>query len=417
MMPQTVPIAFEKQPGKMLEATLWGFDRSLHVIGPNGDRVRDLKIKTKQYASDIQPFDRNTADFEVFLHELKLPSDAPAGNYVLAPKLELAMLSGPAPLVNAARPIALEGGEQCFLRAKLAANDIQLESADRVSITVSSIEQGTAVAIRNNGPRKAWFRIVDLPEELCWVAFQSTAEALIPSRKQTLSAFPDLPKVDQTSGFINGRFGKAVQVSAQRTFVLPDHVEIDGQTKRLFDEKQGTIEFWIKKQWDDRLVSVKPVTFFSNGLLQAWSPWKLPLNEWAHVAVEWRPLKRDPSRQAVHIYVNGHDQQNYRSTWWEGYSQKPRTFARRDWLKQFVCETSPDAPFAIDEIRVSNVPRYAKLSVELGGQQTFNPARFEPPDKPFELDKHTTLLFHFDGSLSAASAIVEQPLQANIEGE
>jgi hypothetical protein len=56
------------------------------------------------------------------------------------------------------------------------------------------------------------------------------------------------------------------------------------------------------------------VTFLSNGWLKAWCPRPLPLREWAHVAVEWRPLKRDPERIAVHIYVDGLDRRNYRST-------------------------------------------------------------------------------------------------------
>lgn len=139
------------------------------------------------------------------------------------------------------------------------------------------------------------------------------------------------------------------------------------------------------------------------------------MHEWAHVAVEWRPLKRDPARQAVHIYVNGLDQRNYRSTWWQGYSQKPLTFARGSkWLKEFLCTTQPDAPFVIDELRISSIPRYAKLDVQLGGQQIANPSRFDSPAKPFPADRHTTLLFRFNGNLNGSSATVKQPLRARL---
>lgn len=127
------------------------------------------------------------------------------------------------------------------------------------------------------------------------------------------------------------------------------------------------------------------------------------MGEWAHVAVGWRPLKRDPERIAVHIYVDGLDQQNYRSTWWEGYSQKPFTLSSRERLGQFICETTADAPFVIDELRISTTARYADQNAELGGQQVFNPSRFTPPRQAFTLDAKTAVLLHFDGSTSGGS--------------
>ena len=57
-----------------------------------------------------------------------------------------------------------------------------------------------------------------------------------------------------------------------------------------------------------------------------------------------------------------------------------------------------------DELRISTVPRYARLDVAFRREQTFNPAHFRPPSEPFELDEHKAALFHFDGDTTGASA-------------
>ncbi len=211
-----------------------------------------------------------------------------------------------------------------------------------------------------------------------------------------------------------GRFGKAALITPIRGLLLPDHAVRDaGGERKLFDMKQGTIEFWIKRLWDDRLSRPpRQVTFLTNGLLPVYSPWKLPLREWAHVAMVWRPYRRDPSVTAVHIYVDGRDEAFYRSTWWEGYSQRPVALPKAaKWLEAFIAKAAPGVSFALDDVRVSSVPRYADLKVEFGGQQTFNPVRFQPPTAPLEFDEHTLLLFRFDGDLRGNSSVVQRGVQ------
>ncbi len=434
LKPQRTAIAIYKHRGKRLRATLWGYERQINIIGPDAAPHRDFSAETKQYASDIQPFDRNLRNFEVYLHDVTIPAQAPEGFYVLVPKLELAVLrihdeSNAVALVNAAAPVALEPDESCQLAVPRGWKRLQLVSAAAASIQFASaagsplpttVEDNVVsltlpesltdgiVHIDNIGKKKAWFQIIDCPAEQCWVTFAPVLPPSAPSREQTIASLPSVHSFDANKTFVTGRFGQAIQIVPSRELELPDHLTVDGKTVRLFDVRQGTIEFWLKKQWDDRVVAIRPVTFLSNGLIQAWSPWKLPVGQWAHVAVEWRPLKRDPSRQAVHIYVDGHDQQNYRSTWWEGYSQRPQTFrGAKDWLEKFICKTPPNAPFALDELRISDIPRYADLTVELGPQQTFNPVRFEPPKEPFKMDEHTLLLFRFDNTLTGDSARVK----------
>ncbi|MBM83472.1 MAG: hypothetical protein CMJ78_23175 [Planctomycetaceae bacterium] len=414
--PQRTAIALAKRKRRVLRATLWGYEPQLNPIGPDGSPLRNFQVVTQKFASDIQPFDRNSPNFEVYIHKLTIPGDEPAGFYVLAPKLELAVLSAPnATMVNASRPIALEANESCWLPSTTE-KPIEIESAILPSLKIRKLENN-ATEIRNSGRTKAWFQIVNQPIEKCWATFSEALPSTSPSREQTQAVLPVAKHPHPQETFTSGRFGKAVQIVPDRRLKLPDQVSVNGQTVDLFDLKQGTIEFWVKQQWDPRLVGTKRVTFLTNGPLQAWSQWKLPVGEWAHVAVEWRPMKRDAKPQAVHIYVNGHDQQNYRSTWWEGYSQKPRTFRSvKERLREFLCQTQPDAPFAFDELRISAAPRYTNLDVQFGGQQTFNPARFAPRAEPFKIDNQTLLLFHFDQNLKGASAKTQQDIEGRIEG-
>ena len=466
LRPQRAPIAFPKKKGTRLELTLWGFDRTVKLIGPDGKPVPGVKTETERHASNIQPFDRTTPEFEVFLHQVTVPAECPAGFYVLAPQLEMAVLdagphlsglNGETPpgrdsargvIVNAARPVSLASREVLKIRIPQGSGTVSFVSNVPQSILVMDanfkpIQSGTAGSqleigmspkksrvyflIHDSKQRRArlWIRIENLPVEQCWTRvvaldgpalreFVQSPFRTFPGRTSTMAALFRRMESDFSSTFPEGRFGKALQVIPGRKLTLPDHVTVDGKDVRLFNIKQGTIEFFVKRQWDDRLVTPKPVTFLTNGWLKAWCPRPLPLREWAHVAVEWRPLKRDPERIAVHIYVDGLDQRNYRSTWWEGYSQKPLTLPNRERLRQFVCETVENAPFVIDELRISTVARYAVQNVELGGQQVFNPSVFEPPTQPFTTDARTAVLLHFDGNVDGESVFIETPIEGRL---
>src|SRR5690606_17230402 len=105
-----------------------------------------------------------------------------------------------------------------------------------------------------------------------------------------------------------------------------------------------------------------------------------PYGEWAHVALVWRPLKADPTRDVLHVYVNGLDHAFYRSIHWEGYGNRPLTLPKNGkWLQEFVSRAVPGTAFVLDELRLSSSPRHADLDIIFGGQQTVNPHTFEPP--------------------------------------
>jgi hypothetical protein len=463
LRPQRSAIALRKINDEPLHLTLWSYDETVTLIGPDGKQFPGFKVRTEKHASNLQPFDRTTPGFEVFLHEVTIPASAPRGFYVLSPRLELALLdAGPnlrglknrklntqnlggwdparSVIVNAARPVALERGRLASVHIPEGVESLRVESADLKQIVVWSAEYeplpvqsegGQLVVDTKSLPRPrvvifseaatlrnrrspVWFRIANLPPEHCWCTFALDQVQDRPNQKATLAALPLQLESELAETFPKGRFGKSLQIVPGRKLTLPDHVTVDGKEVRLFDLTQGTIEFFVKRQWDDRLVTTKPVTFLTNGWLKAWCPQPLPLGEWAHVAVEWRPLKRDPERIAVHIYVDGLDRRNYRSTWWEGYSQKPFTLPLRERLRKFVCETVENAPFAIDELRISTVARYADRNVELGGSQVFNPVQFQPPRRAFEVDAKTALLLHFDENVTAESGLVKTPIPSEL---
>jgi hypothetical protein len=236
--------------------------------------------------------------------------------------------------------------------------------------------------------------------EHCWVAPAAAALDREIGRDLVAAALPSQPTFPADDVYVPGRHSKGVLIVPGRSLHLPDHRAVDGKTVRLFDLKQGTVEFWVKRLWDERLTTVPKVTFLTNGLIEAWSPWKLPAFEWAHVAVVWRPLKEAPDEVVLHIYVNGLDQAYYRSTHWEGYGNRPFSLPKAGkWLEEFVSRAPAGAPFALDELRISNVARYADREVAFGPQQTFNPFTFSPPATPMQADKDTLLLFRFDDNL------------------
>ncbi len=435
--PQRSAIAFEKLTGQELSATLWGFDSKLTLTGPDTKSFTDFTVKTQIFASEVQPFDRTLPNYEVYLQRLTIPAAAAAGWYVLAPHLELAVLdwsSPSAPLWNGARPLALQPGEVVWLPLAEDENALRLESAQPSSLQLRDREgvehpgkvTGNTVEFSLVGARAGvariemqtkpgWFRIVDRSAETCWVNPVADAPQIGPDARHIgLDGSPDH---DLTKPFLPGRFGSAVQIVPKRVLRIPDHVTEAGVERPLFDEQQGTIEFWIREQWDERLIAARPLSLLTNGVLTVAHPSKLKLNEWTHVALVWAPYRGDPNRTIAYTYIDGRDAAFYRSANWDGYSSArpssgPKTGKR---LMEFVSQAVAGTAYSIDELRISSVARYADLQVEFGPQQTFNPVRFDPPTQPFLPDPQTLLLFHFDEDL--IPAVPKQSLAARLEND
>src|SRR5690606_9295068 len=193
-------------------------------------------------------------------------------------------------------------------------------------------DQPAIISICNTGERGTWFRMADgtqpsgQPSSAGWAVFANlrSAAAVLdegPSSAATTAALARMrtvaPPGAAAERFVPGRHGQAVLITGGRKLILPDHLTgPDGTPKKLFDLEQGTLEFFVQKLWDERVMPVRQGPLLNSGLVHGFSPWPLPLGEWAHVAVVWRPFRRDPSQVCVHVYVNGLDRANYRSTWW-----------------------------------------------------------------------------------------------------
>ncbi len=206
--PQRTAIAFSKRAGQPVELGLWGFDPKPNLIGPNGAAYTGARQQIERYATELQPFDRDLPNFEVYLQTLTIPAEAAAGVYVLAPKLETAVLrlSGAGPLgCNASQPVAIEPNQRWRVVVPDDAKTLRLETAESASLVVTDAagqpatakteggavriegpQPGKAYTIENTGPRRIWFRIADWPAEHVWLTTAPKGGAPTPGRDQTL---------------------------------------------------------------------------------------------------------------------------------------------------------------------------------------------------------------------------------------
>jgi hypothetical protein len=419
--PQRAPLAFRKLANEAVELTLWGYDREIQLLGANRKPFRDFQVRSKSYASAIQPFDRNQPKYEVFRHHVTIAANAPMGWYIIANPLETAILElrgGKDVRCHAASPVAIHPGVSWYWNVPVSITalevqsgqpkDLRISRSDGMAITAKAGPSGLTIPLKKEdagqvlrfdsaGSGVVGFRLKEVPTKECWVSVDRNIGEM-PSFALPASTIAE----DSDVFFPEGHFGKSAAIIPGRTLRLPDHRVLDGAIEKFFNMQQGTLEFWVKRLWDDRLMPPTRISYATNGLIDAWSPWNLPLNEWAHVALVWRPLKKDPKQVVLHIYVNGLDQANYRSTYWEGYGNRPYShLSNGKWLESFISKAAPGIAFRLDELRLSATPRYVNLDIEFGGQQTVNPVIFKPSTEPFRPDKDTLLLFHFDWDLKS----------------
>lgn len=422
---QRTATAFIKSANSPVTLTLWGFDREPHLIGPDRNPYRNFTVQTKSFPSAIHPFDRIQPGFAVYRHQMTIPAAAPAGWYLVAPKLEMAVLdlSGPSRVIcNASVPMEVQPGEAWKVRLG-GEKEIRLESASpgsfrvvgangkqRPATTMGGMlvvplgqgEVGQFVRIENIGKGPAWFRLAGLPVEHCWVATTEKLLEQTPKRDLTLAALPPPMNFDPMTVYTEGRFGKGLLLVPGREFRIPDGEKTAGAP--ITNAKLGTIEFWIKRLWDDRLVAAPRGPLVTNGEIEIPIPKNLPLGEWAHVAISWFPHRRGPSQTVVHVYVNGLDTAFYRNFLWRDYGDQPTRFPSSGKRRPEVTFLAlPGTAFALDEIRFSRNPRYADPTLDFGSQQSFNPFHFKPPMQVFPIDEATTRLFHLDGNAKDAA--------------
>lgn len=220
--------------------------------------------------------------------------------------------------------------------------------------------------------------------------------------------------------YVDGLRGKAVSLT--RESYLDLHAE------GIIPKAQGTVEFWVKPNWDvvpraDGPASALAHTFFNMGPIRPDHPQlsnhssltishqsysslhcviadrhyksrsvSCPIRDWRrgqwhHVALQWQ--LDDAGNAAMQLFIDG------RLATDRVHANKPgkMNMSLPALPIQIGAMNTGYAPAdaAIDELRISNVPRY-------GGEGTvpFSPAKRPTPDA------HTLALFHFDGTLAAA---------------
>ena len=421
LAPQRTIVALRRDSKQALRATLWGWDRNAHFTDAEGQELPQTKAREK-YHSHLQPFDRTMPNYEVYECSLTSAPQPGEGWCFLNPTLETGIVSLTGAEVAACwagDPVRVEPGQRWWWRIPAASQQLVLESAlaapwkvsldgkevsakvgpNNVTVSLGEQSAGKWLTIEHQHPQLLWFRIAGVPGEQLWVMPRRREDGLQPPmpavRPQVASLAADSPPPT----YVPGKFGKALLIVPGRELQIPDEfVDSSGNSQRLSNQRQGTIEFWIQRWWDDRVAKFERLQPLANGSLQVVCPDRLPLGDWAHVAVVWYPSPNDPHETLMHTYVDGVDYGRYRSLHWEGYSRPLSVTTTHDWLKAFTLRTGRGMKYAIDELRISTVPRYSDPKLNLGRQQTFNSYTFTPPSRTAEVDRETVFKISFDGS-------------------
>ncbi|MGE0605845.1 MAG: hypothetical protein AB7O62_01875 [Pirellulales bacterium] len=437
LTPQRALVAFRRQRGVPLSAVTWGWDKQPSWLNEQGQPIA-MQADGSVQRSPRQPFDRVMPGYEAYRATVELSAAADDTWCYLSPTLETGLLelSGAAAVwCWAGEPLHLEPRRAFWWRNDGTVAELKLMSAqpgqlrvlrDGQPVAVQPVPNGLSVPLADvpaeawlsmETPTEAgvWFQLAGVPASRCWVSSTGPVDSQAPPAE--LTALRVRPTVDPRQTFVPGKFRQGLLLVPGRRLRIPDELPAeDGTRTRLSQQRQGTIEFWIRRLSDERLAAQPLLTFMENGPLQAWSPWKVPLDTWSHVAVVWRPVADLPDITLVHIYVDGRDYGNYRSLYWAGYAPPPLMNTRPEWKKEFIVQAPPGTSYIIDDIRISTEPRYGDLSLLFGRQQTFNPISFTPPEQPAPFDEATVIYLPLDGD-SGGMTVGQAKLAAVLELE
>jgi hypothetical protein len=421
--PQRTLTAIARTPGRELRGVLWGWDARPALVDVNGTAAATITTTTV-HRSHRQPFDRNLPGFHVYRQEFTAPPSSESWLF-LPPKIETGLieLSGEnAVWCWAGEPVQIRSGQTWFWRRSGDAPHLVLESAQARALRV--LHDGRELPAKLTPPNRAtfaladlpadavftiaageqpqWFRLADRPADECWVTPQPPGDRPAPPLPTTIIEQRRRPTIDPTHTFVPGRFGRALQMAGNRELQIPDEIAaVDGKKRRLSDQRQGSIEFWIRRRWDERLVQINNVKVLDAGSLWVTLPANLPLDAWCHVALDWFPLPNNPDESLVCLYIDGVDYGNYRSMYWAGYGARPQIFSTaKPWLGKFLARSLGPIAYDLDELRISNRPRYVDVTLPFGKSQTFNPNRFTLPSEAPTSDDATVLKLSFDDGLT-----------------
>ena len=257
-----------------------------------------------------------------------------------------------------------------------------------------------------------------------------------------------LARYARTDRFVRGASGEpgdtALHMPRGRTLELSAKAKApDGREHALISTAQGTIEFHFRPKWGSfsepgktvyhrllrlnlrggKTVSLQHVRnpntpyWFHTHALQLNLPvtgrkgWVgvrtcrrvlLEPNAWVHVAIVWGytgagrlPSERGKGALNAMIFVSGELGQTF-----FGGTGRYKDLRLPGQIESLTLEGLMDG--VVDELRISNVMRYTH--------------DFQPPSRQSRLpaDKHTGMLFHFDGNTDGVSGLVVGPIKAQL---
>ncbi len=441
LTPQRALIALHHRRGDSLCAVTWGWDRDVALLTSDGKGLgSEPRVETLR--SHRQPFDRALPGHRVYRATLEELKDAAAadtdGWRFLSPKVETGLieLAGvDAVWCWAGEPLRVEPRRTFWWRRAASTAELVIESAQiaqvrivhdgkpltgklagtKLSVPLADLPPDAWLGIEPKSTDGVWFRIAAGGDNERWVSTTPKPDSGMPP--SMLVARRVRPTVDPMQTFVPGKFGQGLLVVPGRELRIPDEVvDADGTARRLSDQREGTIEFWIRRLSDERTSIGPRFVVMENGPLHVSMPAKLPVGEWAHVAIVWRPVKDITDRSLVHVYVDGVDYATYRNLYWAGYAA-PQTFgADRPWTKQFTIRAPAGVSYVLDDVRISNVPRHYDPTLAFGSRQTWNPTSFTPPKEAATAGAATVLHLPLDGDVNG-TALDGRPIEATLSLE
>ena len=450
-------IAFEKAAGKALFAEIKSSKPPGKILDPNGKEVPKAWISSSEYEGFWWK--------KYFITRVKIPAAARAGPYLVLGDSPLKLLMN-----NAARYAAwVPGGfpiKQAGMTGPLCipAKDGKLSLRVRFprKISFRNIKGDRLTPSKWDGQMmgfsglaedevilaettdKNYLALLNIPVNERWVSHGDPSRLFLPKVK--LPELASSPKLDPKTLFVQGvdpgrPDDRALQLSAGRTLVIPTTVEIEGEEAVIFPGagKEGTVEFWYSPLWNPKwhpkpyydlflieagsfavryaghLVSGENVSADAWGPLnRGWCERRTPFRQgkWHHIAVSWWPWDKAGNKILLLLFIDGIPQKGVRTGNYVastgGWAPNPRMT-----LKPFV-QLGGRADALFDEVRVSSIARYKEMKQIVFYE--FDPYRVKPSRKPFELDKHTHMLMHFDGDTRVLSSKAPDGVEAVIRG-
>jgi len=296
------------------------------------------------------------------------------------------------------------------------------------------------LACLNQGPvQVAFFKVSGVP------AYVALTQEVAFDVQGDLKTTADPPPSDRNVAFVPGAFGKdedrALQLNAADSLEIALGDKVSTTRRQYFEAKEGTVEFFVRLNTNPDLLGAAglPIRVAMDSSVRNSRPWCAGFLNWEYKTSvfvnngeETRELCRlSPARWSGHnspAVLRPGRWYHHAVTWklnakgkfhGQGYLNGiPYDTGKGPNYSFWLAALKPVLPgpvlqigrhkgsriprfdFALDELRVSDTMRYALDKA------------FQPPDAPFQTDKNTLLLFHFDGHVTGLAGTTDGRVEA-----